>query len=52
MLIALKSYCTSLLFTAVAIFGLAAGAIAQDATWHVNKSSGEVWVTSSGVQKA
>ena len=51
MLIGRKTYCTSLLLMTFAIFGLGSGAIAQDAAWHVSKSSGEVWVTNSGVQK-
>ncbi len=28
------------------------GALAQDAAWHVGKSSGEVWLTGAGVQQA
>jgi hypothetical protein len=28
------------------------GALAQDAVWHVGKSSGEVWLTGTGVQQA
>jgi hypothetical protein len=50
--IGLKTYCTSLLLMTFAIFGLGSSATAQDAAWHVSKSSGEVWVTNSGVQKA
>jgi len=34
------------------IFCVGSAAIAQDAAWHIGKSSGDVWVTSSGAQQA
>jgi hypothetical protein len=52
MSIRVRTYCTSLLFAAVASFGFGPGAIAQDASWHVSKASGEVAVTHAGVQQA
>jgi hypothetical protein len=49
---ALRAFCVSFLFSLFVVFGVGLGAIAQDAAWHVGKSSGEVWISNSGVQKA
>jgi FecR protein len=48
---ALRAFCVSFLCSLFVVSGVGSGAIAQDAAWHVGKSSGEVWISNSGVQK-
>jgi len=48
----MKILCRPLLLAMVAIFCVGSATIAQDAAWHVDKSSGDVWVTGSGAQQA
>jgi hypothetical protein len=42
----------SLLGLGLSVVCAGSGALAQDAAWHVGKSSGEVWLTGAGVQQA
>jgi hypothetical protein len=52
MLTAIKRLSSPLLLLMSIGFWSGSGAIAQDAAWHVGKSSGDVWVTNAGVQQA
>jgi FecR protein len=47
-----KTWCISILLLLSAVFCAASSAIAQDAAWHVDKVSGDIWVTKQGVQAA
>jgi hypothetical protein len=47
-----KGYCFPTLLLLLATIYAGSNANAQDTAWHVSKSSGEVWITGSGVQKA
>jgi hypothetical protein len=40
-----------LLLAISVILCIGSGAIAEDAAWHISKSSGDVWVISSGAQQ-
>jgi hypothetical protein len=48
----IRAICISLLLAMLTVFYTGTRAIAQDEAWRVRKSSGDVWVTSSGVQQA
>ncbi len=48
----MKTLGNALLLAMFVIFCVESGAIAEDAAWHISKSSGDVWVTTSGVQPA
>jgi hypothetical protein len=52
MFVGIRSFCAPFLFAMFVMSYAGSAAIAQDATWHVSKSSGDVWVTNSGVQQA
>ena len=47
---AFKAVCASFLLAMLAIACVGSHALADDAAWRVSKSSGEVWVSTSGVQ--
>src|SRR5471032_2628773 len=47
----IRPLCAPLLLVMFSIFYVRSGAIAQDAVWRVSKSSGDVSVTTSGVQQ-
>ncbi len=46
-----ESFCGALLIAALITAGAGTEAIAQDAGWHVSKSSGDVWLTVPGAQQ-
>jgi len=48
----MKTLCRPLVLAMSVIFCVGSAAIAQDAAWHIGKSSGDVWVTSAGAQQA
>lgn len=48
----MKSFCRSLALAMFAICCVGSAVIAEDAAWHISKSSGDVWVTVSGAQEA
>jgi len=52
MLSKIMRFCDPLVLAVLVAVYAGSGAIAQDAAWHVSKSSGEVWVTASGMQPA
>jgi len=47
-----RSFYARFLLAALVVLAAGCGAAAQDAAWRVSKSSGEVWLTTSGVQPA
>jgi hypothetical protein len=47
----MKSLSSPILLLMLIGFWSGSAAIAQDAAWHVGKSSGDVWVTNAGVQQ-
>jgi ferric-dicitrate binding protein FerR (iron transport regulator) len=47
-----RSFCARFLLTALVVLAAGCGAAAEDIAWRVGKSSGEVWLTTSGVQQA
>jgi len=47
-----KAVCAAILLGMLSICQMGSNAIAQDTAWRVSKSSGEVWISNSGVQKA
>ncbi len=47
----IKTLCGPLLLAISVILYIGSEAIAEDATWHISKSSGEVWVIGSGAQQ-
>ncbi len=47
-----RTYGAAFVLMALVSLGAPSGAFAQDATWRVSKSSGEVWFTASGAQPA
>ncbi len=49
----LPAFSASFLLVMLSIFYVGSGVIAEDdVIWHVRKSSGDVWVMTSGVQQA
>jgi len=48
----IKIFCAPFLLVMFGILYAGSGAIAEDVAWHVSKSSGDFWVTASGVQQA
>jgi FecR protein len=47
-----RSFCARFLLATLVVLAAGCGAAAQDVAWRVSKSSGEVWLTTSGVQPA
>lgn len=47
---AVRTICAPLLLVLFVVAGAGAEALAEDTAWHVSKSSGDVWVSTSGVQ--
>src|SRR5688572_32866253 len=52
MLSSIKSLSIAILLVAFVAAGTSSSATAQDATWRVSKSSGEVWIDTPGAQPA
>jgi hypothetical protein len=48
----IRIFCAPLLLAMFSILYAASGAIAEDSSWQVRKSSGDFWVTISGAQQA
>src|SRR5712672_3006355 len=47
-----RSFCARFFLAAFVVLAAGCGAAAEDVAWRVSKSSGEVWLTTSGVQQA
>jgi len=47
-----RAICTPFLLAIFVVASATSGAIAEGAAWRVSKSSGDVWVSASGVQRA
>src|SRR6266404_2015203 len=47
-----RSFCAGFFLAAFVVLAAGCGAAAEDVAWRVSKSSGEVWLTTSGVQQA
>jgi len=47
-----RSFCARFFLAALIVLAAGCGAAAEDVAWRVSKSSGEVWLTTSGVQQA
>lgn len=47
-----RAICASFLLVVFVVAGAGSEAFAADAVWRVSKSSGEVWISTSGVQQA
>jgi hypothetical protein len=47
-----RSFCARFLLAALVVLAAGCAAAAEDMAWRVSKSSGEVWLTTSGVQPA
>ena len=52
MLSSIKSLSSAILLVAFVATGISSSATAQDASWRVSKSSGEVWIDTPGAQPA